>query len=104
MGSSMDDVFEALADRRRRRTLAALIERDPPVELGIDDICSGAVDDDPSDRTALRHAHLPKLDAMGFIDWDPESGVITPGPGIDRVRPVVELLDDNADDLPLDWP
>lgn len=104
MGSPMDDVFEALADRRRRRTLAALVEQDPPAALAIDDICSGAVNDDPSTRTALRHAHLPKLDAMEFIDWNPETGEITPGSKIGLIRPVVKLIDDNAEDLPVDWP
>jgi len=104
MGSSTDDVFEALADRRRRRALVALIELDPPAELDIDDVRSGAAADERSERTALRHAHLPKLDAMGFIDWDPDAGTIAPGPEMGTIRPVVELLDASAEDLPIDWP
>jgi hypothetical protein len=104
MGSSTDDVFEALADRCRRRLFLALVERDPPAEITVDDVCSGAVDDDPADRTELRHAHLPKLDAMGFIDWDPGTGTIRPGPELGAIRPVVRLLADRAPDLPFDWP
>lgn len=36
-------------------------------------------------ETELREVHLPKLEAAGFIDWDPETGTIEKGPRFEEL-------------------
>nr|WP_161493145.1 hypothetical protein [Natrarchaeobaculum aegyptiacum] len=52
----------------------------------------------------LHHAHLPKLDEAGFIEWNPDSKTITCGPRFDEIAPLVELLVDHQSELPASWP
>ena len=72
---------ELLADDRRRTTLAALATLGAPVE--VDDIARAVAkreaEFDHRDRESLRqlvvslhHRHLPKIDAAGLIDYDPD--------------------------------
>lgn len=55
-------------------------------------------------HASLYHHHLPYLDAIGFIDWNPDTKTITPGPTYDAIHPVITLLESNPDHLPADWP
>jgi DNA-binding transcriptional ArsR family regulator len=105
----MDELFEILSNGHRRRVLVALRDHNPQDE---DEITSASVagEDDGSDealdrlRTELNHIHLPKLNDAGFVDWDPDSGTITRGPRDEEVEPLLELMDEHADELPDDWP
>jgi DNA-binding transcriptional ArsR family regulator len=76
----LDDVFEALADARRRRILRCLRGSDPPVEVGrIARRLSKAGEDVASDQalqTGLHHRDLPKLDALGVITYEAESKLV----------------------------
>ncbi|WP_210424941.1 DUF7344 domain-containing protein [Halorussus halobius] len=45
------------------------------------------------------HNHLPKLDDLGFVSWDRETGVVAPGPQFEEIRPLLELLADNGHEL-----
>jgi len=45
------------------------------------------------------HNHLPKLDDLGFVSWDRENGVVATGPQFEEIRPLLELLADNGDEL-----
>lgn len=80
--------FEALANSQRRHVLAYLGERsgDDPVHL--DDLInqviarelvdgSSTVDPD-SVAATLHHVHLPKLDDLGLVEYDPETNVVSP--------------------------
>ncbi|WP_394351193.1 hypothetical protein [Halorubrum sp. JWXQ-INN 858] len=42
----------------------------------------------------LRETHLPRLDAAGYIEWDPETGTISKGP---RFGELERELDDGLD-------
>ncbi|SNR31802.1 hypothetical protein [Halorubrum vacuolatum] len=46
----------------------------------------------------LREIHLPKLDAAGYIEWDPESGEIEKGPRFEELA--LELEWSDWDDAP----
>lgn len=80
------DRRESLAVERRHRLLEALSERTPPVALSTaaESLARGTERDSPAietrDRleTALHHTHLPKLDDVGVVDYDPESRLIYP--------------------------
>lgn len=106
---TFDRMLEALSHRYRRRLLVALHDRDPG-----DDERQETVDvfrelDPPPgsrDETLLKieliHNHLPKLEDFGFIAWDQGTGEITRGPNWAAIEPLLELLDDHADEFPDD--
>ena len=80
--------FEALANSQRRHVLAYLSERseDDPVHIDglIDQVIARELVDgnstvDPDSVAAtLHHVHLPKLDDLGLVDYDPETNVVSP--------------------------
>jgi len=97
--SIRDRQFEALADVRRRRLLFALEERNPrpdgpPLNRGLS---PRALE---RERLLLRHVHLPKLDAYGYVTWDREAHQVTKGPRFDELRPLLAFLREHADDFP----
>lgn len=102
---SMDAALDALANRYRRRLLVALLAHNPQdaddTQLPVDETLSD--DDAASLRVAIRHSHLPKLEALGFVEWDREERVVRKGPRFDAIRPVLELMDAHADELPDEW-
>jgi hypothetical protein len=61
-------------------------------------------DDREAVEVALRHNHLPRLDESGYIDWDRDSGKLSKGPRFDEIEPILELIENHADELPPDWP
>lgn len=102
----MDTVLDVLANQYRRRVLVALSEHNPQ-------------DDDdpqiPSDteladeeletlRIQMIHVHLPKLEESGFIEWERGTNSIRRGPQFDEIRPLLELMQNHADELPDGWP
>ena len=76
----------------RRHVLTALADGDPtdgedgvgvtPQRLGLEIY-----------RTEVYHWHLPKLADAEFVDWDPATNTIEPGPRFDEIRPVLDRLD-----------
>lgn len=43
-------------------------------------------------QTALHHLHLPKLAAVGFIEYDPERRIVDPTEQLDRARPSLSAV------------
>ncbi|MFC7215422.1 hypothetical protein ACFQO4_15200 [Saliphagus sp. GCM10025334] len=79
---SVEPLFEALADARRRYVLSLLLAR-PAVSL--EELCGevvgweragtdGGVVRDSVITVSLVHTHLPKLDEVGLVDYDAEDG------------------------------
>ncbi|WP_136717090.1 DUF7344 domain-containing protein [Halorientalis salina] len=78
-GPSRDDLFESLADARRRRSLAYLRAEEGVVS--VEELAkhvaaaerTGGERVSPSDRkqvaTSLYHVHLPKLIDSGLVSW-----------------------------------
>lgn len=50
----------------------------------------------------LIHTHLPKLEAKGFIEWDPETQTITKGPRFPEIEPALTVLLSNTEKFPAD--
>lgn len=71
-------LVDCLADDSRRRVLATLRDREGEVPLGDLACAADAGADQDGSRLALHHSHLPKLDANGLVDYDPEAGVVAP--------------------------
>lgn len=95
---SFDEMMDALGAVQRRKLLLSLLEREPEDDPPIVIDGSGS----EADLLAMRHAHLPKLSAYEFIEWDRETDEVTRGPEFDEIEPLLELLADNEEELPVD--
>lgn len=100
----LDLLVMDLSDPTRRSILMRLAGQDPRDgdESAIDDL------DAEDDRVELLEAevtyhHLPQLDRAGILEWDRDSGTITPGPNFERVRPLIDLIRTHQDELPEEW-
>ncbi|WP_251344127.1 DUF7344 domain-containing protein [Haloplanus halophilus] len=91
-------VFGALANEQRRLLLRNLRTRRGPVALseavddlsgGADDL-SGGADDRRRVAVGLYHVHLPKLEAVGIVEFDLDGRVIDRGPAFEAAA---DLLD-----------
>jgi hypothetical protein len=87
-GDELDQqtVHEILSNGRRRKALEELERRVEPVELRdlAERIAEVETDESPPPRNArqsvynsLRQTHLPKLDDMGVVDYDPDRKTIS---------------------------
>lgn len=96
---SLDEQLNALAHVQRRRVLLALREENSRgIEIGAE---SGRIDTQEA-LLAARHNHLPKLEELGFVRWDRSSDVVTKGPQFGEVEPLLTLLDEHRDELPVE--
>lgn len=95
--SRLDDLFDVLTHRYRRRLLVALLY-DPRTALEIPDESTQA------SEVEFHHVHLPKLEEQGFIEWDRRTRTISPGPAFEGIRPLLGLLDEHSGELPDGWP
>ena len=110
-----EDVFDALADSRRRQVLVELLTDNPQhvPELSersqeiaeadeglLQQHLSGSPGIPAGDEELLRlyYVHLPKLADYGFIEWDRDAHVVTKGPRFDEMKPLLELLIDQQEE------
>lgn len=103
--TSMDTVLDILANKYRRRLLFALLEHNPQED---DDIqIPSDIHIENEDLKGLKiemvHVHLPKLEEASFIMWDREVHEVRVGPQFEEIRPLLQLMRDNADKLPEGW-
>lgn len=84
--ASLERTLELLTDRRRRYAMYALRNGDAGTR-DLDEITDSVVArerehgtdqvDEAAVRVALHHAHLPKLDDAGVVDYDHGAGTVT---------------------------
>ena len=97
------DLYEVLANRRRRFTVHALEGSDGPMELGElaekiaaweNGIEEGHVSYDERKRvyTALQQSHLPMMDENDVIEFDKNRGVVEPTPALRDVDVYMEIV------------
>lgn len=99
---SFDSILEALRSQRRRQLLIHVLEKNPREEAKqVDELDFDG--DEEEFLVQLHHVDLPKLDEMGFISWDRETGKIVKGPQFDEIRPLLEMLRRHDDALPDGW-
>ncbi len=97
----LDRAVDSLGSRQRR--LILLLLRDGTVKTESDVIMRGRSDSEDVEFE-LRHNHLPKLEEAGYIEWDREAGEISEGPRFEEIKPILELIENHADELPPGWP
>jgi|AntRauMinimDraft_4_1070384.scaffolds.fasta_scaffold00048_22 DNA-binding transcriptional ArsR family regulator len=107
----LDAVFAALGHPRRRHLLSALADRDG--EQSLTRLATDVVareSDQPREsvsteacqrcRIALHHAHLPKLDALGVVDYDPDGDPSVQAADTDQVEAVLNAVAGGLDTAP----
>lgn len=101
---TLQALFDALRHPERRQVLVRLNDFPPATDDAVE--LEAVFRDDYLDDAAvsLHHVHLPKLDAAGFVDWDPDRRVISHGRRFDAIAPLIDLLEDHHHDLPVEWP
>lgn len=104
LSSRSDSFFEAFSDPYRRQLLLALVDHNPQDDDDRDPLNLISEDIEPDVlETELFHAHLPKLEDMGYIRWDRDTNEISKGPDWDEIAPLLALIHDHQDELPEDW-
>jgi len=95
---SLDTIFDALKNARRRRALTYLDAADGPIPIGE---LAERIAADENDKTtdeisyaerkrvyvALYQSHLPKLDDMDIVSYDKPRGVVTLRENATQLRP-----------------
>lgn len=76
--AELDSLFGVLADRRRRRLLAYLAGTDDGVATVSELADHVAADDADPERVtvSLHHAHLPRLEDAGIVEYDARSETV----------------------------
>lgn len=92
--TSTDAIFDALSNSRRRQLLFALLEHNPQV------VSPQSTNGEKQYTLKDYHVHLPKLTDNEFITY--ESNKMEKGPRFEEIRPVLELLESQSDELPGD--
>ena len=102
---SLNTMFDVLSHGARRQILVELADHNPrtEAEFETEEFVADAGNPD-SPETELHHTHLPKVADSGFINWDPQTETITRGPRFSEIEPLLVVIDDHQDTLPVDWP
>lgn len=91
---SVDRIFEALADERRRIAVAYLTEVDRAVSRDelVDQVATATADPEPTGRDVheqlavqFHHQHLPALEAAGLVERDEVRELVSPTETAERV-------------------
>lgn len=91
--------LEALAHRHRLALLEALLATTPGPVADRAPLAVVAGTEPPAQLDVdLRHTHLPKLDALGIIDWDRDVGTFSRGHNWTEVAPLVERVHESRSD------
>ncbi len=107
--NKFDRVIAALGHKYRRRLLVALLAHNPQDDTDPQNAerALGTVKGKKTEteliETELVHNHLPKLEEMGYITWNQDTGDIAQGPNWEEIAPLLRLLEAHSDELTNDW-
>lgn len=107
---SQDNVFAVLSSKRCRYVLFYLqtVESSAEVSSLVEAVAEWEtgnpidhVSEDHRQRvlTSLRHAHLPKLSAMGLVEYDEAEDVVRRGPYVEQVETYLEIAAERDEDV-----
>ncbi|MCU4752673.1 DUF308 domain-containing protein [Halobacteria archaeon AArc-curdl1] len=100
---SEDELFELLANQRRRHILHALMREGQPLDIGTLSQEIAAWEDgnaleevSSKDRkrvyTALQQSHLPKMDKSGVVDYNSDRGTVEPTEALEDVEIYMDVI------------
>jgi hypothetical protein len=91
-----DDLFDLLSDEYRRDALRCLLRLDGPISVDelVDRVTAerddaGSVASEMRITTLFHHAHLPKMDDLDVIEYDPGRRKIEPTALLTEIEPVL---------------
>lgn len=98
-----DELFELLANQRRRHILHALLREGEPLEIGTlsQEIAAwedGLAYEDVTSKdrkrvyTALQQSHLPMMDRTGVVEFDRNRGTVEPTPALTDVEVYMDVV------------
>ncbi|MGM0718738.1 MAG: DUF7344 domain-containing protein [Halobacteriota archaeon] len=87
---------------RHRRLILLLVKRG--TIHTVNDVMARGTKEPETLEIQLTHNHLPKLVDAGYIQWDRDTGEISKGPRFNEIEPLLELIENHADELPPGWP
>lgn len=101
----LNTMFDILSHGTRRQILLEMADHNPRAEAEVE-VEAFVADGGTPDllETELQHTHLPKLADAGFINWEPQTETIARGPHFSEIEPLLVVIDDHQDTLPVDWP
>lgn len=104
-GDQWEKMLTALVGRHRRQILVVLLEHDSQNGGGIDPFTAVTHPEGEAEplQQKMVHNHLPKLEALEYIEWDREAGTVKRGAKWDEIAPLLTLIEDNRDELPGGW-
>lgn len=95
----LDGFASCMGHEYRRKILFLLYLSEDGAGLVVpDDLLDEGVDRDRF-LIELAHHHLPKLEELGFVYWDRESGIVTEGDEFERLEPLLEVLTEHYDHI-----
>ncbi|RQG94797.1 transcriptional regulator [Natrarchaeobius oligotrophus] len=97
-------MFDVLSHSTRRQILVELADHNLRTEAAFETEEFAADGNSDSPETELHHIHLPNLADAGFINWGPRTETITRGPRFSEIEPLLVVIDDHKETLPVDWP
>jgi hypothetical protein len=98
------DEYLQVANTHRRRLLVALLEHNPQRDSVVvpEDVHEGEKALEAL-QIEFYHSHLPLLEEAGFIHWNRDTHEVMKGPRFGEIQPLLELLQNHADELSDDW-
>jgi hypothetical protein len=95
---TLDDLFDLLGSRWRRRAVLKLTEE--PVDRTADEFVERLLADHDTNGDAssvelqFHHNHLPKLADAGVVDYDRQADVVAPGRNLNEVATVLHAVEE----------
>lgn len=97
----LDYILECLSNCHRREILFLVKEGESNT---LDELLGSEGQETELTEIELIHHHLPKLEGADYIEWDRQRGELSKGQQFDQVAPLLELVENHADEFPADWP
>lgn len=88
-GQDRDNVMKLLADSQQGNLLLEVQNHDPEDNSPIYIMASDTNADPVRHLVAMKHTHLPMLEAYGFINWYKTHHEVTKGSNFDQVEPLL---------------
>ena len=88
----MDEYFRVLSNPYRRRLLVYLYQNEPNLNSPVSEAVFEGEGDLKEIKIELFQWHLPYLEDLGLIEWDPNTHRVEKGPAFNDIQPFIDLI------------